>query len=57
MLPVDMQAKDFTVTSNNNELFGEEVFGEYSFEELWDIMKKYGYLKQLPVLDLMYSHQ
>lgn len=57
MLPVEMQAKDFTVTSNNNELFGEEVFGEFSFEELWDVMDKYGYLKKLPTLNLKYPHQ
>lgn len=52
LLPEDIRNKmyDFTVTSNNNELFGEEVFGEYNFEDLWDIMKQYNYLKNLPTI-------
>lgn len=59
VIPADIQSeiKDFTVTSNNNELFGSEVFGEYSFEELWKIMGEYGYLKKLPVLDKAQSFQ
>lgn len=32
---------DFTVTSNNNKVFDEEVFGDYSFSELWDILEQY----------------
>lgn len=45
---VKEQIKDFTVTSNNNELFGEEIFGEYSYKEIWEIMDRYGYIKILP---------
>lgn len=41
---------DFTVTSDNNEMFGEEVFGGYSFDELWNICKSYKLLKPLPEL-------
>ena len=59
LVPTDVkeEVKDFTVTSNNNELFGEEIFGEYTFEELWRIMDKYGYLKNLPMLDRTQSFQ
>lgn len=32
---------DFTVTSNNNGVFGEEVFGDYSFQEMWNILDRY----------------
>lgn len=45
---VKEQMKDFTVISNNNELFGEEIFGEYSYKEIWEIMDRYGYIKILP---------
>ncbi|EOS02678.1 hypothetical protein C799_00730 [Bacteroides thetaiotaomicron dnLKV9] len=38
---------DFSVTSNNNNLFNEEIFGEYSYEDVWNIMDKYGYVKKL----------
>ena len=41
---------DFTVTSDNNEIFGEEVFGRYNFDELWNICKNYDLLKPLPKL-------
>lgn len=41
---------DFTVTSDNNEIFGEEVFGRYNFDELWNICKNYKLLKPLPKL-------
>jgi len=37
---------DFTVTNNNNELFNEEIFGEYSFTEIWEICKKYDLVKK-----------
>jgi DNA invertase Pin-like site-specific DNA recombinase len=33
---------DFTVTSSNNELFNEDIFGDYSFDEVWKICEKYG---------------
>mgnify|MGYP001383933431 FL=1 len=42
------QIKDFTVASNNNKLFGEEIFGEYNYREIWEIMDRYGYIKTLP---------
>lgn len=32
----------FDVTSNNNEVFDEDIFGGYSFDEMWDILIKYG---------------
>lgn len=32
---------DFTVTSNNNSVFDEEVFGDYSFAKLWNILERY----------------
>lgn len=32
---------DFTVTCNNNSVFGEEVFGDYSFLEIWNILEGY----------------
>lgn len=44
-LPVAGMIRDFTVTSNNNSMFGEEVFGEYDFTDMWNIMEKYGYIK------------
>lgn len=40
--------KDFSVTSNNNDLFNEDIFGEYNFEEMWSIMNNYGFIKKLP---------
>ena len=30
----------FDVTSNNNEVFDEDIFGGYSFDEMWDILHK-----------------
>lgn len=32
---------DFTVTSNNNSLFDEDVFGDYSFLQLWNILERH----------------
>lgn len=32
----------FEVTSNNNAVFGEEIFGGYNFDEMWDILVQYG---------------
>jgi len=43
---VRSRISDFTVTNNNNELFNEEVFGEYSFIEIWEICKKYNLVKK-----------
>lgn len=42
-LPHSIQGmvSDFTVTSNNNSVFGEEVFGDYSFQEIWNILDRY----------------
>lgn len=42
-LPHSIQGmiSDFTVTSNNNSVFGEEVFGDYSFYEMWNILERY----------------
>lgn len=42
-LPHSIQGliSDFTVTSNNNSVFGEEVFGDYSFSEMWNVLEKY----------------
>lgn len=31
-------------------MFGEEVFGGYNFDELWNICKSYKLLKPLPEL-------
>jgi DNA invertase Pin-like site-specific DNA recombinase len=42
-----LKGKDFTVTSSNNKLFNDEVFGEYSYTDIWEIMKKYNYLKKI----------
>lgn len=33
---------DFTVTSNNNSIFDDDVFGDYSFNQIWKILDKYG---------------
>lgn len=44
---VRSKIKDFSVTNSNNNLFNEEVFGEYNFNEIWDILKKYGYLIEM----------
>mgnify|MGYP000741137803 FL=1 len=38
---------DFEVTSNNNELFDTDVFGGYSFDEMWNIMNRYGYISKI----------
>lgn len=38
---VRSRISDFSVNNNNNELFDEEVFGEYSFAEIWEICRKY----------------
>ena len=38
---------DFEVTSNNNELFDTDVFGGYSFDEMWNIMNRYGYISNI----------
>lgn len=38
---------DFTVTSNNNSVFGEEVFGDYSFSEIWNILESYNKVEVL----------
>lgn len=37
---------DFTVTSNNNNLFEEEIFGDYSYNQIVTIMRKYGYMQK-----------
>jgi DNA invertase Pin-like site-specific DNA recombinase len=37
--------KEFEVTNNNNALFGEEIFGSYSYDEVIDILERYKYLK------------
>lgn len=54
---VKEQIKDFTVTSNNNKLFGEEIFGEYNYREIWEIMDRYGYIKTLtqPNMDEIFT--
>jgi site-specific DNA recombinase len=44
---LDIKIPDFDVTSDNNSLFSEEVFGVYSFDDMWNIMKKYGYIKKI----------
>lgn len=44
---VDVPLSDFEVTSNNNELFGDEVLGGYSFDEIWSIMNKYNYIESI----------
>lgn len=43
--------KDFTVTSDNNDLFESDVFGEYSYKDMWTILDKYGLIKDLPAPD------
>ena len=50
---------DFSVTSNNNEIFDETVFGEYSFDQLWTIMKADNRLIDLPTIteDDKYLHK
>ena len=32
----------FEVTSSNNNVFNEDVFGGYNFDEMWDILIQYG---------------
>lgn len=54
---IDIKIPDFDVTSNNNELFGEEILGGYSFKEIWKILDRYGYLKELPAIDKAYLHK
>ena len=54
---VDVEIPDFEVTSNNNELFNEEIFGGYSFDEIWKVLDKYGYLKDLPEKDTSYCRK
>lgn len=44
---IKQKLPDFDVTANNNELFGEEVFGGYSFDEVWEIMNQYNYIKPI----------
>lgn len=44
---VKMKLPDFEVTNNNNELFGEDIFGGYSFDEIWEIMDRYNYVKSI----------
>lgn len=41
------EVKDFCVTSNNNDMFKEEIFGDYTYKEVWEIMDRYGYIKKL----------
>lgn len=44
---LNVRIPDFEVTSNNNELFDSDVFGGYSFDEMWDIMNKYEYVSKI----------
>lgn len=44
----ELKDKDFTVTCDNNDYFNEEIFGEYSFAQMWNIMDKYGYIQDYP---------
>ena len=44
----ELKDKDFTVTCDNNDCFNEEIFGEYSFAQMWNIMDKYGYIQDYP---------
>ncbi|NDV84810.1 recombinase family protein [Bacteroides sp. 51] len=42
---IKAEIPDFQITSANNELFEENIFGGYSYDEIFDIAKKYGYVK------------
>lgn len=46
---VRSEVKDFSVISNNNNLFKENIFGDYTYKEIWEIMDKYGYIKKLVI--------
>nr|DAF12566.1 MAG TPA: integrase [Caudoviricetes sp.] len=47
---VNISIPDFSVTSNNNDTFDDEVFGDYTFDEFWDICYKYNLIKPIPEL-------
>lgn len=44
---IEVELPDFEVTATDNELFEGEVFGGYSFDEIWDIMNNYDYVKPI----------
>lgn len=32
---------DFSITAGNNDMFDNDVCGDYSFQEVWDLLEKY----------------
>ncbi len=44
---INVKIPDFEVTNNNNNLFDTEIFGRYSFDEMWNIMDRYGYVSKI----------
>jgi hypothetical protein len=49
-LPKDLYDKigDFSVNSGNNPYFNEEVFGDYTYDDFWDILQQHGYVRKIP---------
>ena len=49
-LPKDLYDKigDFSVNSGNNPYFNEEVFGDYTYDDFWDILQQHGYVREIP---------
>ena len=50
-LPKDLydQMGDFSVDTANNPYFEEEVFGEYTYDDFWNILQQYGYVHEIPI--------
>lgn len=48
-LPQSIQSliSDFSVNSNNNSVFDEDVFGDYSFDKMWNILERYNKVEVL----------
>ena len=50
-LPKDLydQIGDFSVDTANNPYFNEEVFGDYTYDDFWNILQQYGYVHEIPL--------
>ena len=49
-LPKDIldSISDFTICTNTNSYFGEEYFGEFTYDEFWDVLLKHNYVHIIP---------
>ena len=49
-LPKDLldSISDFTICTNTNSYFGEEDFGEFTYDEFWDVLSKHNYVHIIP---------